>query len=86
MLAFEVNDMTCGHCANTIADAIEAADPGARVEIDLSTHRVQIQPVAGDEMRLAGAIAAAGYSPVATEAKALIPKINTPSRTGCCCG
>jgi copper chaperone len=86
VLAFEVNDMTCGHCAKTIADAIEAADPGARVEIDLSTHRVQIQPVAGDEKRLAGAIAAAGYSPVAREAKALIPKINAPSRRGCCCG
>jgi copper chaperone len=87
MLAFEVNDMTCGHCVSTITKAIQAADPGAQVEIDLSTHRVQVQPVAGDEMRLAGAIAAAGYTPVATQAKALIPKINTPGRKGgCCCG
>jgi hypothetical protein len=56
------------------------------VETDLSTHRVQIQPIAADEMRLAGAIAAAGYSLVATEGKPLIPKINAPSRRGCCCG
>lgn len=28
MLAFEVKDMTCGHCVDAITKAVEAADPG----------------------------------------------------------
>ena len=52
MLTFEVKDMTCGHCVSTITKAVEAADPGARVQIDLAAHRVQIQPVSSDRTRL----------------------------------
>ena len=36
MLTFEVKDMTCGHCVGAITKAVEAADPGARVQIDLA--------------------------------------------------
>ncbi|MBI5722069.1 MAG: heavy-metal-associated domain-containing protein [Burkholderiales bacterium] len=85
MIAFEVRDMTCGHCAGTITKAVEAADPGARVDIDLAAHRVQIQPAASDAQRLARAITEAGYTPVAAAAEAPIPGDNTAGRRGCCC-
>ena len=31
MIAFEVKDMTCGHCAGTITKAVAAVDQGAKV-------------------------------------------------------
>ena len=55
MIAFEVNDMTCGHCVSTI---------------DLATHRVQVEPVSADAEELAEAIKDAGYTPVPVEAAA----------------
>ena len=64
MIAFEVNDMTCGHCVSTIAQALKEADRDARVQIDLATHRVQIEPAAADALQLAEAIREAGYTPV----------------------
>ena len=64
MIAFEVNDMTCGHCASTITQALKAADRDAKVHIDLATHRVQVEPGAADARKLAEAIREAGYTPV----------------------
>ncbi|NRF71189.1 heavy-metal-associated domain-containing protein [Aquincola sp. S2] len=64
MLAFEVNDMTCGHCASTITQAVKAADKGAAVAIDLARHLVQIQPTEADAQELSDAIKEAGYTPV----------------------
>ena len=63
-MEFEVKDMSCGHCENTIRGAIAAVDPQARVEVDLAAHRVRIQgrlPAA----QLEQAIREAGYTPVA---------------------
>ena len=34
MIAYEVNDMTCGHCASTITKAVKAVDRDAKVEVD----------------------------------------------------
>lgn len=65
MIAFTVNDMTCGHCAGTITRAIAAVDEGARVTVDLATHRVAIEPHTADPQALGAAIAEAGYTPVA---------------------
>lgn len=64
MIAFEVNDMTCGHCASTITKALKAADKDAKVQIDLATHRVQVEPAAADAAELEEAIKEAGYTPV----------------------
>jgi copper chaperone len=64
MIAFEVNDMTCGHCASTITKAVKAADQEAKVEIDLASHRVRIEPAQADAQALADAIKDAGYTPV----------------------
>ena len=62
MIQFQVNDMTCGHCVATITKAVKALDGAARVDIDLATHRVNIESVQPGEM-LEKAIRAAGYSP-----------------------
>jgi copper chaperone len=64
MINFEVNDMTCGHCASTITKALKAADKDAKVAIDLATHRVQVEPATADAAELADAIKDAGYTPV----------------------
>lgn len=65
MIAFDVQDMTCGHCVSTITQALKAADPGAEVQIDLSAHRVQVQPATASAGQLEEAIREAGYTPVA---------------------
>ena len=64
MIAFEVNDMTCGHCVGTITKAVQAVDQGAKVQADLATHRVQIEPTDSDAAALSDAIKEAGYTPV----------------------
>lgn len=65
MIAFQVDDMTCGHCASTITKAVKAADATAQVAIDLAAHRVTIEPGEADAQALREAIAEAGYTPVA---------------------
>jgi copper chaperone CopZ len=40
MISFSVNDMTCAHCVSSITKAVNGVDQGARVNIDLATHRV----------------------------------------------
>ena len=64
MIAFEVNDMTCGHCIKAITDAVKAADSRADVHIDLARHRVEIEPASADAAALTSVIREAGYTPV----------------------
>ncbi len=73
MIAFEVKDMTCGHCVGTITKAVASVDAGARVTIDLPSHRVEIEPGAADARQLEAAISAAGYTPVAIPVPAAKP-------------
>lgn len=64
MIAFDVPDMTCGHCASTITKAVQAADSNAQVQIDLPQHRVTVTAGHADAAALQAAITEAGYSPV----------------------
>lgn len=82
MIAFNVNDMTCGHCAGAITSAVKAADAAARVEIDLGRRQVRIEPGHADALRLAGAIRQAGYTPVPVETAGVAAPV---VRQGCCC-
>jgi copper chaperone len=82
MIAFEVNDMTCGHCVSTITKALKATDKDAQVRIDLGTHRVQVEPVSADAEELAEAIKDAGYTPVQVEGATR--EAAPPKRTSCC--
>lgn len=83
MLAFEVKDMTCGHCVDAITKAVEDGDPGAQVQVGLATHRVEIHPVSSDRTRLAEAISAAGYTPTDADTHGEVSVAAT--RGGCCC-
>lgn len=61
MTTFQVNDMTCGHCAGRIEQAVKQLDPQAQVQIDLAVKEVRVhsglEPIA-----LQKAIEQAGYS------------------------
>ena len=83
MITFEVNDMTCGHCVSTITKALKGTDKDAKVQIDLATHRVQVEPVSADAEELAEAIKDAGYTPVPVEAAAVRA---APPKAKSCCG
>lgn len=85
MVTFEVNDMTCGHCVNAITKAVAFVDPGAKVEVDLASHRVQIEPTASTVAVLGDAIKTAGFTPVEVAKEAAGPTSAAP-RKGCCCG
>lgn len=65
MIAFEVQDMTCGHCVSAVTKAVLGADPAAKVHVDLATHRVEIQPGAADAAAFSHAITEAGFTPAA---------------------
>ncbi len=43
MIEFDVQDMSCGHCAAVITKAVHVRDPQATVQIDLATKRVRIE-------------------------------------------
>jgi copper chaperone len=84
MTTFEVKDMTCGHCTNAITQAVLALDPAANVQIDLPSHRVQIES-ASAEADLSQAIEKAGYSPVATTPEPAPSAPIKKTKGGCCC-
>jgi copper chaperone len=62
MLDFQIPDMTCGHCVKAVTEAVKAADPAAELQIDLPTHRVQVQTAAPREQVVAKLVEA-GYTP-----------------------
>jgi copper chaperone len=43
MIELTLPDMTCGHCVAAVTRTVLALDADARVQIDLPTHRVQIE-------------------------------------------
>ncbi|NUZ08498.1 heavy-metal-associated domain-containing protein [Piscinibacter koreensis] len=79
MIAFEVNDVTCGHCASTITKAIQTVDKDAKI----SNHEVRIEPGSGETPAFRDAIKGAGYTPEPLDAAR--PSA-APQRRGGCCG
>jgi len=87
MIAFEVKDMSCGHCVGAITKALAALDKEAKVQIDLAAHRVEVEPAAADRESLSRAIKDAGYTPVLIEnASDRLATDGALRRGGCCCG
>ncbi|WP_088285993.1 heavy-metal-associated domain-containing protein [Ideonella sp. A 288] len=87
MISFQVDDMTCGHCVSAITKAVHGVDTTARLQFDLATHRVDIEPGEADVIALGGAITEAGYTPVPIERPVSVAAIGaTPERKACCCG
>ncbi|SEQ18025.1 copper chaperone [Solimonas aquatica] len=60
MYEFEVKDMNCNHCVQSVTRAIQSQDPGAKVSIDLATKRVKVESQA-DETAIRRALADADY-------------------------
>lgn len=79
MLRYTVDDMTCGHCVQSVTKAVAAIDPAATVAIDLPTKRVEVSTTADGDV-VAGAIREAGYTPVPADAS------GAPAANGGCCG
>lgn len=82
MIVFKVKDMTCGHCAGAITQALQAADPGASVAIDLASQQVRVEAASADARVLRDAIAAAGFTPL----RMVVAAEEKPSAGGSCCG
>lgn len=61
MLIFDVPNMTCGHCVQTITQAIQAAAPDAMLECNVGNHTVTVSTQA-DAITLIHAMEQAGYS------------------------
>lgn len=61
MIDLTLPTMTCGHCVKTVTATVQRVDPGARLQIDLATHRVQIETQA-EEKAVREALAEEGYA------------------------
>lgn len=86
MLAYQVQGMTCGHCAHAITQAVLSLDPAAQVKVNLDRHSVHIESETAQDEALRQAIQAAGYDAVLIQTDA--GRLPTPpaQRSGCCCG
>lgn len=82
MITLRISDMTCGHCASTIARAVAGVDKGARVEVDIPGKTVSITSSAPDS-EVMEAIQEAGYTP---ERLAAAPANPPRAGSGCGCG
>lgn len=83
MLAFQVNDMTCGHCAGAITGAVKDLDQAAKVTIDLAQHLVTVEATAADGEQIRDAIAGAGYTPEPV-VRAVATTASTATTRTCC--
>ena len=83
MIAFEILDMTCGHCRAAITRAVLGVDSTAEVEVDLAHHVVRINSAQANSAHLAEAIVAAGYTPRRVELQG--DARTEPGASGCSC-
>lgn len=68
MITFHVNDMTCGHCAGLINNALKAMDDESKVTVDLEHRLVSVVSTQSTIEDIRDAIAEAGYTPTPVEA------------------
>jgi copper chaperone len=60
MVELKVDGMTCGHCVRAVTQAIERADSGAKVSVDLPSGTVRAE-TALDAAAIARLVLAEGY-------------------------
>jgi len=58
---FDVKEMSCGNCVKHVTKAVQTAQPGAEVKVDLATGKVEVTPSPKDPAALAKIITEAGY-------------------------
>lgn len=62
MIELNLPDMTCGHCASTVARTCKLVDSSVKVEVDLNTKNVKISSNE-DRRDFVDALTEAGYPP-----------------------
>jgi copper chaperone len=83
MLAYRIDDMTCGGCVRAIRAAVAKVAPEASVQADVAARRVTIEGADHASAQVAEAIGAAGFAPVGIDAAGLGA---AASASGCGCG
>lgn len=58
---FDVEGMSCNHCAKAVTKAVQQLDPQAQVQVDLAGKKVQVESAQSREA-IAQAIADEGYT------------------------
>ena len=58
---FDVEGMSCNHCAKAVTQALRQVDPQAQVQVDLAGKKVEVES-AQPRQALAQAIADEGYT------------------------
>ena len=58
---FDVQGMSCNHCAKAVTRALQQIDPQAQVQVDLAGKKVEVES-AKPRQALAEAIAGEGYT------------------------
>jgi len=62
MIELTLPTMTCGHCVRTVTDTVRKLDPAAKLDIDLPTHKVQIES-SRPAAEFTAALTEEGYAP-----------------------
>ena len=62
MIQFNIPQMSCGHCARAVTEAVKEVDPQAKVDVDLATKKVNVESQA-EHQKLVEALSEAGYAP-----------------------
>ena len=64
MIELTIKDMTCGHCASRVTQAVKSVDEQAKVTVDVAKKYVRIDST-HDAQEIAAALTEAGYPPSA---------------------
>lgn len=62
MIQFNIPQMSCGHCVKAVTEAVKAADPQAKVAVDLASKQVSVESQA-EPQKIVDSLAEAGYAP-----------------------
>jgi len=60
MYELKVEGMSCNHCVNAVKKSVQAIDPEAKVDVDLSQQTVRVTSAASME-QIVSAVDEAGY-------------------------
>lgn len=83
MLTFQVADMTCGRCAQALANALARVGGISEIVVDIGRKLVQVSGEA-TAAQVAAAISNAGYTP--QPLPDAVVAAAAPARVGCCGG
>lgn len=59
-MEFDIPDMSCGHCASSITQALKQLDASASISIDLPAKKITVQTTE-NRQTVAAALTEAGY-------------------------